>query len=158
MGAKAYKKVFPNAVWPGAIPHLAAISFITEGELVYFPEAEDGAQKLSFDAAAGEVEVFLTGTLGENISFLWELEFEGHDAEVELGTINFTNLFASSLSPNLLNVRIGKFVPEFLANGGRRLTPPKAWLGTKTVGDNKWALLRTQKGIEVNGVAGGPGV
>lgn len=155
LGAEAYKEVFPNAIWPGAIPHLPAIAVVTEGELLYLPEAEKGEQKLSFDATAAEVEVLMSGTVSENISFFWELEFEGDESEVEVGTISFSNLLASRLKPNLLNLRIGKFVPEFVANGHRGLATHHPWLGGKNVGDNKWALLRTQKGIELSGVASG---
>jgi hypothetical protein len=153
LGSEGYKKVFPNAIWPGAMPARPPVSAIVEGEVLYFPEAEEGEVKLDFNEAAAEAELFLAGTAGENIGSFWELEVAGHEVELEMGWVWFTNLFASQLKPNLLNLRIGKFVPEFIANGHRQLVRP--WLGSKAVGKNLWLLLRTQKGIELNGVVGG---
>ena len=155
LGAEAYKEVFPNAIWPGAIPHLPAISVVAEGELLYLPEAEEGQPKLSFDEAAAEVDMLMSGTISENISFFWELNFADDGLEIEMGTINFSNLLASHLKPNLLNFRIGKLVPEFVANGHRGLATHHPWLSIKNVGDNKWTLLDSQKGIELNGIIAG---
>ncbi|MCH7761421.1 hypothetical protein IIA15_08515 [candidate division TA06 bacterium] len=155
MGAEAQKKVFPDAIWPGAIPHLPPIALVIESEVKYFPEAEDDEVKLSFDDFAGEVELLAGGTVGEDISFYGEVEFTSEgEAEIERVYAMFDNL----ISPSALYVKVGKFEPGvFTFSNHRRLAGPAYWIlkSGGGIGDNKWSLEGEQKGLEASGIISG---
>lgn len=125
LGAEAYKRVWPDAVWPGAIPSQVPLA-VTADFLVESNSDSDSDYDFVFPAGVGLVTA---GTAGENVSYFGEIAFE---QEVEDGTMEsnvavehidfrFIRPIRSSLA---FNVKIGSFQPELVSSfdHARRLT------------------------------------
>jgi hypothetical protein len=154
MGAPAWKEVWPQGVWPGAIPdriplsaHLNFVADIAPNEPVkvnfLFPE---------------DFELLAAGTLGETFSYLAELEFEFEgETEVafERGFLGMNNL----LNTHLLNFKVGRF--EHSADPFSRVTrkmTDKHYLNADyRAVSGGFQLRRFQQGIEMWGAQNGPG-
>lgn len=112
MGASAWSKLFPKAVWPGEIPGLPPIGFkmvtnftVTQerpqsarGSSPRSPERENDTEFRGID----DIEVLLGGTFGETISFF----AAGPISEVERAHVNYTPFIFGE--QGLFNVRVGK--------------------------------------------------
>src|SRR5512143_3659238 len=119
LGAEGNKKAFPDALWPNSIPGTVPISVIAELEATYTPKGEP---KWDFGTLEGEVELMTAGTLGEDISFLGELEVADDAIEIERANIIFSNLFGGTTAR--FNVKLGKFEPGvFSFSNHRRISP-----------------------------------
>lgn len=135
LGAPAYKRVWPNAVWPGGIPAHVPITISSEflvqnSSLLEEEDGETERESVHNDFLfPSEVELILGGTAGEHVSFFGEIEFEREiedgvvEQEVEVGHLDmrFIRPFANSVA---FNTKIGSFQPEIVNtfDHARRLT------------------------------------
>lgn len=148
MGSEAYKRVWPNAIWPNILPGSVPLAVIVEAEMAYNPNAPEGEPSITFANIPGEIEVLTGGNFGDNISFFAELEIVGGEADLEMAHISFDNL----LPDNGLSLRIGKIVPIVTPfSNMRRLTTPY-WYATRPFGNNEWNFDRAQQGFEARGL------
>ncbi len=149
LGAEGYKKMWPQAVWPGEIPGSVPISVVVESEI-----ANDRASKTSsFDGLGGEVGLLAGGTFGEHVSFYSEVEFARDAGEVVTEMERINVLFRPFNSP-AFQFKIGSFEPGiFLVSNHRRLTDHRYFVTNETAGDNGWSAEPFQQGIEFFGVA-----
>lgn len=112
LGADAYKKVFPDAVWPSSLPGGAPISMLAEGGVAY--EKSDGTSTTSFDQPTLELQA--SGTFGDNLSFFiaGPIFEDGsiENADLDHFFLEFDNLFNGKIPNHLLYLRVGKFSPE----------------------------------------------
>lgn len=138
LGAPAYKRVWPNAVWPGAIPgsvplSVAANFLVTDSSQVEGEEGGDGGEmrmrtKLDF-AFPEEAELITAGSAGEHLSFFGEIAFEREveDGEVQ-SDVGVEHLDVRFIRPiknsTAFNFKIGTFQPELVStfDHARRLT------------------------------------
>lgn len=81
LGSDAQKKVFPNAIWPADIPGQPPISFRWVSRMHYTPDQK--GNEFTFENPH-ELEAITAGTIGDNMSFLFELEWE-HVSEFGYG-------------------------------------------------------------------------
>jgi hypothetical protein len=117
LGSEAYKRVWPEAVWPNELPGNAPLAVNVKMASLY---------SSSYDPALGktvthndfqfpqEVNLFAAGTLGEHMSFMAELTHaENPDGsagtEIEHARLGFESLFGPE---HAFNIRIGKFAPN----------------------------------------------
>jgi hypothetical protein len=105
LGQDAYKKVWPDAIWPSDIPAYAPLAIRVRGAA---GEAPYGMRTVRnslnfFD----ELNILAAGTLGESNSFFLELSVEG--AEVSFSPrLNFEALFQGDIEDGKwLNLSIG---------------------------------------------------
>ena len=80
LGSESYKKVWPDAIWPSDIPGLTPLSAHMIGRINY---AAKGKIKWEFEIPH-EFELLYAGTIGEDFSFLGELEVENEANETEV--------------------------------------------------------------------------
>lgn len=73
LGAESQKKVFPNAIWPADIPGVPPISFHWVSLWLYQPHMK--GHEFSFENPS-ELSAFMPGTIGDNLSFFFELGWE----------------------------------------------------------------------------------
>jgi hypothetical protein len=73
LGSDAQKKVFPNAIWPADIPGQTPVSFRWISRMHYQPDEK--GNEFTFENPH-EFEVFTAGTIGDDMSFFFELEWE----------------------------------------------------------------------------------
>lgn len=131
LGSKAYKRVWPDAVWPGMIPAQAPIAvtaeFLTEyGTAVEHGEKERVENDFIFPS---EVALVAGGSAGELISFFGEIAFEqeveGGQRESEVGVEHIDMRFIRPIKNSVaFNVKVGSFQPELVEtfDHARRLT------------------------------------
>lgn len=117
-GAEAYKRVFPDAVWPSSIPGPPPISIRIIGDVEWDTSSDadlrDNEWKIEFPH---ELEVLFGGAIGDNISFFGEIELE-HPGEEVVGVegeyegpeeIGFEAwlMWEDILRPNYFNIKGG---------------------------------------------------
>lgn len=131
LGASAYKRLWPKAVWPGAVPSQVPLSVTAEFQVQTSSALEDGeVEKVDgdfiFPSAVGLV---VAGTAGDNISYFGEIGFSQSvedgviesETEVEHIDMRFIRPIKDSMA---FNVKIGAFQPELVStfDHARRLT------------------------------------
>jgi hypothetical protein len=125
MGVEAYKKVFPQAVWPSDIPWMPPIAIRVLQDVEF---DTGGTKDSSTTFNTPEAKILSAGSLGKDMSFFVELGFKeaelkveveheaGEHAEVETEFESGTELFAwlmwedwfsNAIGENHLNFRIG---------------------------------------------------
>ena len=117
LGAPAYKRLWPKAVWPGAISsHVPLAVVVKMADVNTSALNDDGTtSKVKNDFQfPQEVNLFAGGTLGEHVSYLGELTFgvsgdNSVSTDVEHAHIQFDSPFGPE---NLFHLRIGKFTPN----------------------------------------------
>jgi hypothetical protein len=135
LGAPAYKKLWPQAIWPGEISSNVPLA-------VNVKLADVNASSLNDDGTVTtvrndlqfpqELNVFGAGTLGDHVSYLAEVTFaenpDGSTAvELEHARIDFDSPFGRE---DLFHFRLGKFAPN-LADGFQEM-----WLSTDAAIDS----------------------
>ncbi|MFQ6675071.1 MAG: hypothetical protein ACE5LH_01875 [Fidelibacterota bacterium] len=124
LGAEAYKRVFPRAVWPGAIPGKVPISFRARTGFTW--EKHEVENHSAFQQPT--LQLLTGGTLGDNVGFFIGAHlFE--EGRIDRGSVDrfylkLNNLFSGRLPDHSLYVRVGQFIPEMVtfASNHRGLT------------------------------------
>ena len=150
LGAPAYKKLWPQAVWPGEISSVVPLA-------VNVKLAVSSASSLNDDGTVTtvkndfqfpqEVNIFAAGTLGDHVSYLGEVTFhENADSSVATELEHAHMGFDSPFGPeDLFHFRIGKFAPN-VVDGFQEM-----WLSTN-------AGIESLFNYNPIGVNGGTGV
>ncbi len=117
LGAPAYKKLWPNAVWPGeissAVPLALNVKFAYVNTSALNGDGSTATSNHDFQFPQ-ELNMFAAGTLGDHISYLAEVTFvENPDTSVTVAIEHANLAFDSPFGPeNLLHIRIGKMMPN----------------------------------------------
>jgi hypothetical protein len=117
LGAPAYKKLWPNAIWPGEISSAVPLAInVKMADVNTSTLNDDGSvthvyNDLQFPQ---EVNIFGAGTLGDHVSYLAELTFaENPDSSVSVDLEHARLQFDSPFGrEDLFHFRIGKFAPN----------------------------------------------
>jgi len=148
LGAEAYKRMWPKAIYPSDLPGNVPLAVNVKFASVYSSslDGEDRAVTKNDFQFPQEANLFAAGTLGEHMSFFSELTFgEGADGagetEIEHAQLHFNSPFGPE---HLVNFRIGKFVPD-LVDGFQEM-----WIST----DNGIETLFAYNPIGMNGGTG----
>lgn len=129
LGAEAYKRVFPNAVWPSDIPGMPPLALRVA---VNYTGNTGGGVSPKTDFTIDEATLLGLGSLGENMSFF--VAIEHHDASLtstlnpdntisnnfDSGTalsawLMWSSLFKKTVGENHLNLRFGTVGKQDLA-------------------------------------------
>ncbi len=117
LGAPAYKRLWPKAVWPGeisgAVPLAINAKFAYVNASTLNPDGTVTTSNNDFQFPQ-EVNIFGAGTLGDHISYLTEITFgENPDSSVSTELEHANIAFDSPFGPeDLLHIRIGKMMPN----------------------------------------------
>jgi len=120
LGAPAYKKLWPDAVWPGDIPGTVPFSLSTDLAVNTHRSTNEEGQKETVKGDFSfpeEVALLSGGTLGETMSFFGEVIFvqEVADGSIETGAeVEHAQFHVNGPwgSGPAFNLRIGRFMPE----------------------------------------------
>jgi hypothetical protein len=109
LGAEAYKKVFPEAVWPSDIPGMPPISILATGEVDWDTGGtEDDRVEFLFPQ---EIALLAAGTFGDDFSFFTEIEYEKEDqdeTETNIAAwLMWEDFFSRYLGKDHLNIKAG---------------------------------------------------
>jgi len=149
LGAPAYKRLWPKAVWPGEVSSAVPLAVnVKMGFVNTSTLNEDGSTtsvKYDFQFPQ-EVNLFGAGTLGDHVSYLAEVTFaENPDSSVSVELEHARIQFDSPFGPeDLFHIRFGKFAPN-LVDGFQEM-----WLSTDAAIDSLFAY----NPIGVNGGVG----
>jgi hypothetical protein len=149
LGAPAYKKLWPKAIWPGEISSNVPLAVnIKLADVNTSTLNDDGTvthvnNDLQFPQ---EANIFGAGTLGDHVSYLAEVTFgENPDSsvsvELEHARLQFDSPFGKE---DLFHFRLGKFAPN-VADGFQEM-----WISTDAGIDSLFAY----NPIGVNGGTG----
>jgi hypothetical protein len=148
LGADAYKKMWPKAIYPSDLPGNVPLAMNVKFASVYSSSLEDGERAVTKNdfQFPQEVNLFGAGTLGEHMSFFSELTYgEGADGssetEIEHAQLHFNSVFGPE---HLVNFKIGKFAPDLDAGF------QEMWIST----DNGIDTLFAFNPIGINGGSG----
>jgi hypothetical protein len=162
MGAEAYKRVFPKAVWPSHIPSLPPISLRLIGDFELdigdAASARDSNLRTEFPH---ELEIFSFGAFGDNMSFYAELEFEHFTSVTGVGggeyegaeEINYEAwlMWEDLFVENVFNIKVGSI-------GGNEIALPNARDHSRNLKNHYLYRDKITKGLdgpglEINGFA-----
>jgi hypothetical protein len=134
LGAEAYKKMWPKAIYPSDLPGQVPLALNVKMANVYGSSFDDTGRQITHNdfQFPQEANLFAGGTLGEHMSFLGEVTW-GENPDGSSGTeLERLHLQAGSfIGPeHLINIKIGKFAPD-LADGFHEM-----WLSTDNGIDN----------------------
>jgi len=119
LGAPAYKRLWPQAVWPGEISSAVPLAMNIKLGYVNTSELNDDGSVSSIRndlQFPQEVNIFGAGTLGDHVSYFSELSFgENNNGSVEVSLEHASIGFDSPFGPeDAFHFRIGKLVPNIL--------------------------------------------
>lgn len=117
LGAEAWKRVWPDAMWPGGIPGIAPLAIRIFSDTVINPTAP---AKVDF-VFPNEFELLAGGTAGDNISYWGELEITSGDRiDLARAFAQIDHIGGSTLA----NLVVGRFEPRVVpfSRFWRRLT------------------------------------
>jgi hypothetical protein len=149
LGAPAYKKLWPQAVWPGevssAVPLAVNVKLADVNTSALNDEGSITSVKNDLQFPQ-EVNIFGAGTLGDHVSYFAETTFgENPDGsvavELEHARLDFDSPFGTE---DLFHFRLGKFAPN-LADGFQEM-----WISTDAAIDSVFAF----NPIGINGGTG----
>jgi hypothetical protein len=128
IGAEAYKKMWPKAIWPSDIPAHVPLALNVKMVSAYASSLDENGRSVTKNdfQFPQEANLFSGGTLGDHFGFLGEVTWgENPDGSSETEIERF-HLQAGSFigPPHLVNIKIGKFAPD-LADGFQEM-----WLST----------------------------
>ncbi|MGE5245694.1 MAG: hypothetical protein ACM3SQ_15840 [Betaproteobacteria bacterium] len=138
LGAPAYKRLWPQSVWPGAIsPSVPLAVNVKLADVNTSALNDDGSvttvnNDLQFPQ---ELNIFGAGTLGDHVSYFSEVTFgQNPDGSVEVEIEHANVAFDSPFGPeDAFHVRIGKIAPN-LADGFQEM-----WIATDAGIDSLFA-------------------
>ncbi len=163
LGSEAYKRVWPNAVWPSSIPSNVPLSFQISGEPSYQRSrtttsgtAPKGQGRFSFSLPT-EIVLNSITTLGDNFSFLLAyalFEQQGQNG-LELASLGYNDFLAGKygIPHDLLNLKIGLLQPQampFSVNQTLTANTPAIY-GFHISSANQPAFSDAQMGVELYG-------
>jgi hypothetical protein len=165
LGAPAYKKIFPKAIYPGEIPGSIPIGFRYEGYLNYHNKQPLalGFQPRVDLFAPNTFTILAAGSLGDNLSW-WiddDLSAGGSGADGGLGDgyLKYNDLgHYFHLPKDALNVRFGQFELDLPFTQARTINisdydvyDEAAIAGDLGTTNNPFTLGAPQRGIEFGG-------
>ncbi len=165
LGAPAYKKIFPRALYPGEIPGNVPIGFRYEGYLNYFnrrPLALGFQPRVDL-FVPNTFTIISAGSFGDNLSW-WiddDISVTGSGADGGLGDgyLKYNDLgHHLKLPKDALNVRFGQFELDLPFTQARTINPTDydiydeaAVAGDLGTTNNPFTLGAPQRGIEFGG-------
>lgn len=163
LGADAYKKMFPDAVWPGTLPGSVPLSIGFNGQIVLHPDTASGAgtadngATLNADSLIEEAHLWAGGSFDDSITYFSELTASSEGIEIERAMVSFNDLVGPA---HAFNLWVGKgsstltsFGPHstYLADSAVPSLATTALFGAKAA---SWTLTDNFQTAEVNGVVG----
>jgi hypothetical protein len=164
MGSEAYKKLFPDAVWPGTLPGSVPLSVGFNGQVVLHPDTSSGGGRADNGAAVvgdnlvEEGHLWAGGSFDDALTFFAELTASGGGVSIERAFVSFDDLVGPD---HAVNLWVGKSWNNLTSFG-----PHSTYLGDTALPGlsvtalfgatgGQWNLTDNFSTVELNGVVGG---
>jgi hypothetical protein len=164
LGQEAYKKTFPNSVWPGTLPPSVPVSLGFLGALTLHPDKNSSAaiadnnSNFTIKDLIAEAHIWTGGSFDDTVTFFGEVTFAtGANPEIEHALVLFNDLGG----PHFLNLRVGKSFSTLTSFGGHSsyvadtFLPPLGVTGFFGSTSDTWHVMGEFPGVEVAGVVAG---
>ena len=159
LGSEAYKRVWPNAVWPDSIPGNVPIALRIVSQFNYdqSKSTADGSGKTEFEFPHA-IELMSLGTMGDNLAFNlgFALQDESERSAVERVYLEYSDVLAGKFGiPNdLINIRGGYFDPMAIpfSPHNQNLMASRPTIYNFRISANQPFIRSSQSGIEVFGI------
>ncbi len=164
LGQPAYKKLFPNSVWPSTVPMGVPLAVGVNGGAVIHPDtsssggAADNNSVFTLADLAEEAHLWAAGPIDDQITYFVELTASEDGVEFEHASLEYGDIVGPK---HWVNLMLGKFVPTLSSFAGHSsYIADHNLLGASTTelfgGDGgNWNMFDNVNGVEVNGVVGG---
>lgn len=139
LGADAWKRLWPDAIWPGDLPYLPPLSMLVDNEVEYQPQ---GAVHTDFRTPSN-LALLTGGTFGDSLSFFGRVNLVAPGEPVHIHRFfgQFNRLFGTSL----VNVRVGQMEPRAVPfSSNRRLARENYLVNTATLPLDAWVDYLTE--------------
>jgi hypothetical protein len=158
LGSEAYKRVWPDAVWPGSIPSNVPLAFRVISQYNYdqSKSTADGESKSEFEFPH-EIEINSLGTMGDNLAFNlgFALQDESERAAVERVFLMYNDVLAGKfgIPSGLINIRGGYIDPMAMpfSTHNQNLMASRPTIYDFRISTNQPRVRDSQSGIEVYG-------
>ncbi len=151
LGQDAFKKIFPNTVWPGRAPGVLPLA-ATMGSSMRF--SDTGDPKASFDGVGSSLGLTFASQVDSTFS-VWagaRIAGEGDEFEAELERVF---VVIQPFDGPKANLRVGRFEPRVGAVTVHRTLGFAPFFLTSAVADNEFTIDPGQVGLEVFGTLAG---
>ncbi len=156
LGAPAWKRVWPDAVWPSSIPSNSPFAVRILNDFKVNARSADDSTEFDFPH---EVELFYAAVLGEKISVFGEIEFEhGTEALLRENAVQFNDILDRWLPENAFNIRVGQINTNVIPSARDKNRLGKEhflygdWKMSLTGSDNGWRSRDSTPGVAANGI------
>lgn len=168
LGSEAYKRVWPDAVWPNFMPGTSPFSI--RGRTA-FAISTDTLGSTTSEFGMPALQFYGAGVLGKDIT-IWvgaHLFENGAVGSIDNFFVKFDNILSDYISEKLLYIKVGQFIPEIVpfATNHRGLTESAYALNTydpsygRTFeashghGSGAFGIEKFQLGVEFSGLITG---
>lgn len=168
LGAEAYKRVFPKAVWPNSIPATSPVSF--RGRIAFVVDNQ-GDSILYSEFGRPALQLLVAGSIGENLALFFgaHLFENGEVGSIDRLFLRIGNILDNFIPERALNLRVGQFIPDIvpfasnhrgLTNSAYAFNTYAPELGSNFVaghvhGGGPFGIENFQLGVEANGILKG---
>jgi len=165
LGRDAYKKMFPNAVWPATVAGGAPLALGFNGDIAIHPQSDSGAAeedngaKVVISNLIEEGHLWAGGTIGNTIGYFAELTANGEEPiELEHATLQFSDLAGPKHALNLLIGKGGAQLTSFgmhstyVGDHGLPMTNELVLMG---LSEDGWTMDSNYTMAELNGMVNG---
>ncbi len=164
LGQEAYKKLFPDAVWPGSLSPFPPLSVGFNGQVIAHPDtgssagAADGGSAFVLDNLVEEGHLWAGGSFDDSITYFGEMTVGSGGIEVESAHLHFNDLVGPD---HLVNLTVGKSIPTtssfgphstYLSDMYMPQVPITALYGAAS---DSYIINDNHQGAELTGTAGG---
>jgi hypothetical protein len=165
LGSEAYKRVWPGAVWPSSIPGSTPISLRGRTAFVI---GNEGDSLLYSEFGMPALQLIAAASMTENITVFAGVHLfeEGEPGSIDRLFVRFGNIFGKFLPADLLNLRVGQFIPDLvpfasnhrgITNSAYAFNTYASELGSNFTaghvhGTGPFGIENFQLGTELNGI------
>ncbi len=164
LGRAAYKKMFPNAVWPGVVQAFAPLSMSFNGQAIIHPDTNataaraDNKTVFNMDSLVEEGHLYAAGSFDEKNTYYAEVTFGGDGSlSVEKAQVLFNDLLGPA---HLLNLEVGEAGADVNSFGLHSTyiddqNVPQVQVTGLYGTQNPWSFNDNHMTLELNGVVAG---
>lgn len=151
LGHDAFKKIFPDSVWPGRAPGQIPLAATMASNMRF---TDHGSPKVSFDSLGGSIGMTFASPVDDTFS-VWagaRIAGQGDEYEAELERVF---VVVQPFDGPDANLRVGRFEPRFGAVTVHRTLGFAPFFLTTPMNDNEFTIDPDQLGVEAFGILGG---
>ena len=164
LGRDAYKKQFPNTVWPGVLFGSVPIAVGFNGQAIIHPTTgstaaqADNGTVFNLDNLVEEGHIWAGGNFDATNTYFGEMTIGSDGAEVEKAMVLLNDLVGPQHAVNLIigkgTANASSFAPHssYMADAAIPMVMVTGLYGAKS---DSWAFNDNHNGLELNGVLAG---